>query len=245
MIDKRLYPVAALHGRVAHEIGRRIASGVIAEGALLPRESELAANYNVSRQVIREALKVLAAKGLVVSRRRAGTHVTSRQSWNLLDPDVLAWHLAGRIDPAFLKDLVELRRLIEPAAAEFAARRGDPQHIARITAALDRMRTVVAAEDAEAYDAADVEFHFAIFSASGNILIERLSSILGPLYAVSFRLQRQVAGGEVREAITAHTAVHDAIVAGDAVRARRAMEAILAQASSEIATVAVQEPLPG
>ena len=244
MIDKRLYPAAALHGQVAHEIGRRIASGAIAEGALLPRESELAANYNVSRQAIREALKVLAAKGLVVSRRRAGTHVTLRQSWNLLDPDVLAWHPAGRIDPAFLKDLIELRRLIEPAAAEFAATRGDPHHIARITAALDRMRAVVAADDAEAYDAADVEFHFAIFSASGNILVERLSSILGPLYAVSFRLQRQV-GTTLHEAIGAHAAVHDAIVAGDAPRARRAMERILAQASNEIATVTVPQPLPG
>ena len=106
------------------------------------------------------------------------------------------------------------------------------------------MRAVVAAEDAEAYDAADAEFHFAIFSASGNILIERLSSILGPLYEVSFRLQRQ-AGGTLHEAITVHSAVHDAIVAGDAERARRAMERILAQASNEIATVTVQKPLPG
>ena len=106
------------------------------------------------------------------------------------------------------------------------------------------MRAVVAADDAEAYDAADVEFHFAIFSASGNILVERLSSILGPLYAVSFRLQRQV-GTTLHEAIGAHAAVHDAIVAGDAPRARRAMERILAQASNEIATVTVPQLLPG
>ena len=242
MIDKRLYPAAALHGRVAHEIGRLIASGAIAEGALLPRESELAANHNVSRQAIREALKVPAAKGLVVSRRRAGTHVTSRQSWNLLDPDVLAWHPAGRIDPAFLKDLLELRRLIEPAAAEFAATRGEPHHIAGVTAALDRMRAVVAAEDADAYDAADGQF-------TSHLQREResdptASSILGPLYQVSFRLQRQV-GGTLHEAISVHTAVHDAIVAGDAKRARRAMERILAQASSEIATVTVPKALPG
>ena len=244
MIDKRLYPAGALHGRVAHEIGRRIASGAIAEGALLPRESELAANHNVSRQAIREALKVLAAKGLVVSRRRAGTHVTSRQSWNLLDPDVLAWHPAGSLDPDFLKDLVELRRLIEPAAAEFAATRGERRHIDRITAATDRMREVVEANDAEAYDAADVEFHSAVFSASGNILIERLSSILGPLYEVSFRLQRQ-AGGTLEQAMAVHAAVHDAIVAGDGRRARRAMETILTYASSEIATVTVHNPPTG
>src|SRR5207244_4849669 len=124
--EKRLYPAVALHGRVAHEIGRRIVSGAIAEGSLLPRESELAAEHQVSRQAIREALKVLAAKGLVASRRRAGTRVRARAFWNLLDPNVLAWHPAGNVDPTFLNDLVELRQLIEPAAAELAARRREP-----------------------------------------------------------------------------------------------------------------------
>jgi DNA-binding FadR family transcriptional regulator len=243
LIDKRLYPAAALHGQVAHEIGRKIVSGTIAEGTVLPRESELATNHDVSRQAIREALKVLAAKGLVVSRRRAGTRVTSRQSWNLLDPDVLAWHPAGRLDPAFLSALVELRHLIEPAAAAFAARRGEPDRIAAITAVFKRMQAAVAAEDAEAYGSADAEFHFAIFSASGNVLIEHLSSILGPLYQVSFRVQRQ-AGGTLQEAIAVHAAVYDAVVARDAKRARRAMEHILSQASSEIATVAVRKPAP-
>ena len=148
MIEKRLYPAAALHGQVAHEIGRQIVSGVIAEGDYLPREAELAARYGVSRQAVREALKVLAAKGLVVSRRRAGTRVTPRLTWNLLDPDVLAWHPPEAIDHAFFKDLVELRRLIEPAAATFAAQRGDAEKIAPITAAFERMRSAAAAEDA-------------------------------------------------------------------------------------------------
>jgi DNA-binding FadR family transcriptional regulator len=239
--DKRLYPSAALHGQVAHEIGRRIVSGAVAEGTYLPRESELAASYGVSRQAVREALKVLAAKGLVTSRRRAGTRVTPRQSWNLLDPDVLAWHPAGAIDPVFLNDLVELRRLIEPAAAAFAAKRGDPEHVAAIGAVMGRMQAAVNGDDADGYRASDAEFHFAIFTASGNILIERLSSILGPLYDFSFRVQMQ-AGGTLRQAIDLHIAVHDAIVAGDTTRARRAMERILSKASSEIATVKVRKP---
>jgi DNA-binding FadR family transcriptional regulator len=240
----RLYPALALHAQVAHEIGRQIVSGTIAEGESLPRESELAIRYGVSRQALREGLKVLAAKGLVVSRRRVGTRVASRQSWNLLDPDVLAWHPPEGIDPAFLSDLVELRRLIEPAAAAFAAERADPHKIAGVTAAVERMRAAVAAEDADAYRAADAEFHFAIFSASGNVLIERLSSILGPLYDASFRVQ-MAAGGTLKHAIAIHTAVYEAIVAGDGTGARRAMKQILSLASSEIAAATVRRSPQG
>ena len=241
LIKKRLYPAAALHGQVAHEIGRQIVSGAIAEGAYLPREAELATRYRVSRQAVREALKVLAAKGLVVSRRRAGTRVTPRQAWNLLDPDVLAWHPPEAIDPAFFKDLVELRRLIEPAAAMFAAERRDAGQMVAITTAFERMRVAAAAEDAETYRAVDAEFHLAIFSASGNMLIERLGSILGTLYDPSFRVQMQV-GLTFREALSLHAAVYEAIVSGDGPRARDAMERILNQASSEIALMSHRKP---
>jgi DNA-binding FadR family transcriptional regulator len=241
LIEKRLYPAAGLHGQVAHQIGRQIASGAIAEGAYLPREAELAARYGVSRQAVREGLKVLAAKGLVTSRRRAGTRVTPRQAWNLLDPDVVAWHPAEAIDPAFFKDLVELRRLIEPAAATFAAERGDAEKRATITAVFDRMRVAAAAEDAEAYRVIDAEFHFAIFSASGNMLIERLGSILGTLYDASFRVQMQV-GVTFQEALSLHAAVHEAISSGDGPGAGQAMERILNQASSEIALISRRKP---
>ena len=138
MIDKRLYPSVALHGQVAHEIGRRIVSGAIAEGEFLPREAELAEQFAVSRQAVREALKVLAAKGLVTSRRRAGTYVMPRVD---LEPPRSRRHRlasAGRsCRPNSSSDLVELRRLIEPAAAEFAAERGGAaSRSPRIAAAL-------------------------------------------------------------------------------------------------------------
>jgi GntR family transcriptional regulator, galactonate operon transcriptional repressor len=244
LIEKRLYPAAALHGRVAHEIGRQIVSGAIAEGTNLPREAELAKRYGVSRQAVREGLKVLAAKGLVVSRRRAGTRVTPRQAWNLLDPDVLAWHPPDAINAAFLKDLVELRRLIEPAAASLAAERGDRDKIATLAAVLERMRTAVAAEDGDTYRTVDAEFHFAIFRASGNMLIERLSSILGPLYDATFRVQMQ-SGPPFTPGLAIHVAVYDAIVAGDGPRARQAMEHILDRASNEIAALNRRNPSAG
>jgi DNA-binding FadR family transcriptional regulator len=230
--DNRLYPAAALHGQVAHSIGRQIVSGQIAEGDFLPRESELSEKYSVSRQAIREALKVLAAKGLVNSRRRAGTCVMPRGNWNLLDPDVLAWHPPAELSPDFMNDLVELRRLIEPAAAAFAATRGDPDRVAGIGAALERMR-LNANSNATGYAAADADFHLAIFAASGNTLIERLSNILAPLLEASIRLQATV-GVPLESAIVMHAAIHDAIVAGDSAKAHRAMEGVLTLASHEI-----------
>jgi DNA-binding FadR family transcriptional regulator len=227
----RLYPSAALHGQVAHEIGRQIVSGVIREGEFLPREAELSERFSVSRQAVREALKVLAAKGLILSRRRAGTCVTPRAAWNLLDPDVLAWHSPEELAPDFLSDLVELRRLIEPAAARLAAARGVPAKIASIGEALDAMRRAV--DEPDAFYAADVDFHIAVFGASGNTLIERLSTILRPLLRSSFRLQGE-AGGSLRHWVPLHEAVYDAIVARDPAAAGTAMDGVLALASSDL-----------
>ena len=235
--ESRLYPSKALHGQVAHKIGRRIAEGAIPTGALLPREAELAGQFGVSRQAIREALKVLAAKGLVASRRRTGTHVLPRSSWNLLDPDVLAWHPPERIPPDFLKDLIELRRLIEPAAAENAAARGSPEDIAAIGEALEDMRRAVDARDA--FIDADLEFHVLIATASGNVLFDRLSSMYAPLLGASFALQGQIRTRDMVETDTLprHTAVYQAIAARDPPGAREAMEVLLASAVREVSAI--------
>ena len=243
LIDRRLYPSRALHGQVAHEIGRRIASGALPEGGFLPREAELSGEFSVSRQAVREALKVLAAKGLVTSRRRAGTCVTPRSSWNLLDPDVLAWHPVSRLPPELLRDLVELRHLIEPVAAELAAARGKREQIAVIGAALDAMHRSVG--DPEAFNRADAEFHSAIFTASGNTLIDRLSTILRPLLNTSFAVQERTRG-DTAETVPRHDAVFKAIIAGDASSARREMETMLSIAATEVekAIGAAVEPAP-
>jgi GntR family transcriptional regulator, galactonate operon transcriptional repressor len=229
LIEKRLYPSVALHGQVAHEIGRRIVSGAVSEGEFLPRESELAEQFGVSRQAVREALKVLAAKGLVTSRRRAGTYVVPRADWNLLDPDVIAWHPPEKFSPAFLRDIIELRRLIEPAAAAFAAERGGAEQVARIAEALASMTHA----EGKAFSEADAQFHTAIFEASGNELIERLSSILGPLLAASFATHHHLQF-PLAPVVAVHQSVYDAIVASDPVRAREAMEQVLTQAATNV-----------
>ncbi len=207
-------------------------SGAVAEGEGLPREAELAKEFSVSRQAVREALKVLAAKGLVASRRRTGTSVLPRASWNLLDPDVLAWTPPDNIQPAFFADLIELRRVIEPAAAEMAARRADQERLARLKTALEAMRA--GAEDVKAFLEADAEFHVALLSASGNSLFERLSTIIQPVLEASFILQAQV-DPKYHLAVGRHEAVYEAVAHGDAEAARRAMEDILSSAQDHLA----------
>src|SRR5919204_5787244 len=129
------YPRGGLHGQIVHAIGRRILSGKIRPGELLAIPAELPA----SRTVLREAIKVLAAKGLVQSRPKTGTRVRPRQAWNLLDPDVLAWQQDGAGSPSLLRALTEVRRFIEPAAAELAAVRADTRDLAELARALEEM----------------------------------------------------------------------------------------------------------
>lgn len=230
-VPNRLYPSASQHGRVAHEIGRQIVTGSIKEGDTLPREAEFAARYGVSRQAVREALKVLAAKGLVQTRRRAGSVVPARRNWHLFDPDVLAWHMGpAKLPPGFLADLIELRGLIEPGAAAMAASRGKPDRIERIRTALGGMH---AAEGEAAQYATDVAFHVAIFAASGNVLIERLSRILAPLLGASLYEQGNLASS-LEAAIAMHGATYECIANSDPDGARRSMEVMLGTAASGI-----------
>src|SRR5881398_2664775 len=161
------YPEQSLHGRIVHAIGRRIVSGDLRPGDLLPAEPELGA----SRTVVREAIKVLAAKGLVESRPKTGTRVRRRDDWNLLDPDVLAWQQDGAVDDALLGKLTEVRRIIEPAAAELAAARADVRDVAAMEDAFQQMEETAQARagtDFEAFVQADMRFHLAILQACRN-----------------------------------------------------------------------------
>jgi DNA-binding FadR family transcriptional regulator len=203
---------------------------------LLPREAELAEQFEVSRQAVREALKVLAAKGLVQSRRRTGTRVLPRSHWNLFDADVLAWHPLGIGASRLLADLGELRMLIEPAAAEYAARRGDETAVSAISAALANMRANVS--DPEAFRQADAGFHVAVFSASGNEFIGHLADILGPLLQASFRIQDETRGAlAAASVVPLHEAVFRAILSRDGNGARERMAELLDFAARNAASL--------
>lgn len=226
-----LYPGRGVHGRLVEVIGRRILAGELAQGVVLPREALLMSEYGASRTSVREAVKVLAAKGLLETRQRLGTRVRPSAAWNLLDPDVLAWQAATGPPSAWTRHLVELRRLVEPAAARLAAARRSDAELATIAAAVAAMAAAVA--DPLAYYRADLAFHRALFAASGNPFIDRLGAIVAAVLEASFRIQQR-ALIPVSEGLALHEAVLAAVRARDEDAAERAMLAVIRAARREL-----------
>jgi DNA-binding FadR family transcriptional regulator len=205
------------HASVAEAIGRRIMAGEFPAGTILPNEGAWGAEYGVSRSVVREAIKILAAKGLLTSRPRIGTRVEPRAWWNLLDHDVLDWYTDLPSDTRFLMSLQQFRRMFEPEAAALAAARrsaGEMDEIARACAAMGR------APDLAARGVADVQFHLAILRASGNELLLPLGVLIeSTLRKVFVRIN--AAAGDLLHAQELHEAICAEIArqAPDAARA--------------------------
>jgi DNA-binding FadR family transcriptional regulator len=225
------YPSGGLHGQIVHGIGRRILSGKIRPGELLPTDVGLPA----SRTVVREAIKVLAAKGLVESRPKTGTRVSPRHKWNLLDPDVLAWQQDGSPPVAFLGKLTEVRLIIEPAAAELAARRATPVEIEAIEAAFREMEAALRndGEDYEAFDRADILFHHAIVLACGNDLLQQMGQVVYSALLLSFKATSRLPG-RAKASLPEHRAILNAIRGRQARRAGLAMRRLVGSTAREI-----------
>jgi DNA-binding FadR family transcriptional regulator len=213
-----------LHGAIANKIGTAIVSGVYAPGDILSSEVDFSEELDVSRGAYREAIQVLAAKGLVESRPKAGTRILPRHRWHLLDPDVLAWAFAGDPDTQFISDLFELRAVVEPAAARFAAERRDRDDLKAMKDALAAMRRHTLATDAGR--AADRDFHDAVLRATRNAVLMGLSASIGA--AVSWTTQyKQRARALPRNPIPDHAKVYNAIAASDGDGAAAAMRVLV------------------
>lgn len=168
-------PGTSVHASVAHEIGLRIVHGDYQPGAILPNEAAWAKMFDVSRSAVREAIKMLMAKGLLNSRPKVGSWVEPRERWNLLDRDVLTWYAMSPDREKFLKTVQEFRYLIEPEAAAFAARRRSEEQMAEISEACRHMGEAPSLSDRTA---ADTRFHLAILRASGNELLVPLGVLV-------------------------------------------------------------------
>jgi DNA-binding FadR family transcriptional regulator len=213
-----------LRGAIAHYLGTAIVSGAIRPGERLTTEVANAEALDVSRSAYREAVRELTAKGLVESRTKDGTRVQPRKRWNLLDPDVLAWAFSGEPDPAFVRNLFELRAIVEPAAARLAAERREKEDIKVMRTALAEMRRHTLAT--EAGRSADRAFHDAILQATHNDALMTLSASIGA--AVSWTTQfKQRTRGLPRDPVPDHARVSDAIAAGDPEAAEKAMRALI------------------
>jgi DNA-binding FadR family transcriptional regulator len=215
---------------VVDALGARIVAGEFAEGAQLPTEPQLAASLGASRLVIREAMKVLEAKGLVGIRPRTGTRVRPRHEWNLFDAAVLAWHSAAKPDPRLVDDLMELRRTIEPTAARLAAERRSASDLVALRSAFGAMTQ---AADRASYIEADLVFHGAVVRACGNQFIRQLAGVLSEVLKVSFTASSDPWGPDAR-ALALHEALLKAIEARDPVAADAAVQALIARAQQRI-----------
>jgi DNA-binding FadR family transcriptional regulator len=225
------YPRGGLHGQIVHAIGREILSGKIRPGELLPVQA-------ASRTVLREAIKVLAAKGLVESRPKTGTRVRPRHTWNLLDPDVLAWQQDGSASPAFLSKLTEVRLIIEPAAAELAARRASETELSAIAEAFAGMEAALngGREEYEAFDKADMRFHQAIVQACGNDLLQQMGQVVYSALLISFHATSRLPG-RAKASLPEHRAILNAIRGRHARRAGQAMRRLVSSTAREIETL--------
>ena len=156
----------------------------------MPVEAELISSLGVSRTALREAFRTLAAKGLVVSRKRFGTSVSPIRDWNFLDKDVLTWMDGTEISVDFLHQIIEARQIFEPDAARLAAERASAAEVAEIEKAYQRM-TAARRDDIEACIDADLAFHRAILSASHNYVLRSLADVIGAALRTIFRLSTE------------------------------------------------------
>ena len=215
-------PRRNLCGQVVDNLGRRILSGAIKPGQALPQEETLCTDFGVSRTVIREAVKSLAAKGLLDSRPKRGTVVQPAQSWNFLDAEVLQWQEEADTKGEFLFFLTELRQAIEPTAAALAAERATQEDLQRIESAWETMKQSV--DDLEGFVLADLEFHTAILHATGNPFFSPIANVIGAALKSSLRVTNQKPSDN-QLSIPVHQKVVRAIRAGKPDRARAAMRA--------------------
>ncbi|WP_040420606.1 FadR/GntR family transcriptional regulator [Actinopolymorpha alba] len=228
------YAGRGAHGQTVEHLGRRILTGALEEGATIDPvalESEL----DVSRTVVREALRVLAAKGLVGARQKRGTFVLPRAEWNLLDGDILRWQFEGRTDPAFFESLHEVRLITEPAGARLAAQRRTDDDLAALEAALAAMAD--AGNDPGAAVKADLAFHRALLAATHNELLLRMEAVIEAGLMVRDRLVHG-GGRRVADPVPSHRTVLEAVRRGSAAKAERAMRALLDQAVEDLSHLA-------
>jgi DNA-binding FadR family transcriptional regulator len=216
------------HTNLTHQVsaalGRRIAVGEHPPGIALPPEDELVREFGTSRTVIREAVKMLSAKGLVNTRPRRGTIVLPESDWNLADPDILDWLLHRKNVVPLILEFAEIRLAIEPAAAALAARVADDDARAEMMAAIGRMKDAAIGED-DPLDA-DIAFHVAILSAARNRFFWSLRFMIEVALRFSIRITNQRKGVE-RASVDDHERILDAILAGDQQAAEASMRSLI------------------
>ncbi|MCJ1694218.1 GntR family transcriptional regulator [Rathayibacter caricis DSM 15933] len=225
-------PPPSLHHSVLDELGSQIVRGELAPGTAFSAD-ERAERRGVSRSVMREAVRVLESLGLVTSRRRAGTRVQPPESWNALDPRVVAWSLDGPDRQRQLHQLSELRLGVEPLAARLAVANATAEQREALTDAVRVMSTHAGSADQGAYLAADTTFHRTLLSASGNPMLAQLADLVAEVLAGRTRNALMPREAD-SEALRLHRAVAVAVAEGDGAAAEAAMRSIVEESDRAV-----------
>lgn len=214
------------HAHALRALGLGIVRGEFPEDVPLPGDIELQRRLGVSRSVLREALKTLAAKGMIQAKAKAGTRVRERRHWNLFDSDILYWHLETGVDSRFLAHLSEMRLVFEPEAAALASARRSEAQVAELYRWVEVMGTSLHAPTE--FVEGDLRFHQTVADASGNPLMRSIGSVIEVALAMTFAISSPDAGQHATT-VARHRAVADAIRNGDADAARARMRAVIVE----------------
>jgi GntR family galactonate operon transcriptional repressor len=225
----------SLCSQVASEMGRRIVTGRYAPGSLVDDEGTLSERFQVSRTVIRDAVKILVGKGLLDVRRGIGTRVKDRRDWGLLDDDVLAWQLSGPPEASTLQQLMEVRQVFEPRGARWAASRASVEDLQEIGAACDLMDAEI--NNAEQFVVADARFHRAVLRAAHNEFLSALDGVIYSTLLFSIRLTNPNTEANALS-LPLHRSVYEAIKSGDTSLAESRMNDLLEDASRRMSELA-------
>ena len=214
------------HGHVVAVLGREIVAGIYEAGSILPGDKELGERFAVSRTVLREAMKTLAAKSLIEPKARVGTRVLEKSRWNLLDGAVLRWRVEAGLDETFIADLATMRLAFEPAAAALAAQRATQEDIARLYAIVDRLGDP--SHDRASLARADLDFHVEIADISRNPFMRAIGSLIEAALAIAFKLSSPANDPElIREGAANHRLIVDAMERHDEEATREAMRHVI------------------
>jgi DNA-binding FadR family transcriptional regulator len=233
--DRRTTRKPSVPAQIAGDIGAKIVSGRLKAGTVLDGEVEASGQRKVSRSAYREAVRILRAKGLVRSRTKTGTRVSPIEEWHLLDPDVLGWMCSHDPTPQLLISLFELRIMVEPEAAAFAAQRRSLRQLNDMEDALKEMERETLKTAKGRF--ADQNFHSAILAASQNAFLATLSSSVSAAVDLSTSFKQRTRRLS-RDAVPDHWRVYRAIAAGDSKAARSAMQRLVKFAFADTTAVA-------
>lgn len=229
-------------GTTLDRLGEAIVSGRYAPGGGVPPEPVLCEELGVSRTVVREAIKSLVAKGLVSTGPKVGTRVMPAEQWNWFDPDVVAWQSKAGLTREFLREVQELRRLVEPAAVRMAAERASAEDIAAVEQAYAGMKDAI--EHGGDYVRHDLAFHQGLLRASHNRMVVQMSKALSALLRTSFEISTSKPHGPATS-LPLHRAVLDGVIARNPAKAEKAALVLIDSARDDIeAVLASRRKLP-